>query len=227
MSSALLAGATGLVGGHLLRLLLDDPGTASVVVLGRRPTGAKHAKLVERVVDLDQPDGYADTLAVDDIFCCLGTTIKKAGSQEAFRHVDLEYPLAIAERAAGRAGQFLVVTAVGADPQSRIFYNRVKGELEQALRALQFGRGVKIFRPSMILGERGESRPAERLAKAVLGATAPLFAGGLKRYRAIDAASVARAMWYAARAEPGETRFYEGASLFALAERAQQPLAAR
>jgi uncharacterized protein YbjT (DUF2867 family) len=212
---ALLLGATGLVGGHLLRLLLDDPGSTAVVALTRRPIGVAHDKLVERVIDFDRPESWG-ALDGDALFCCLGTTIKKAGSEAAFRKVDLEYPLAIAKAAAGQVDQMLVVTAVGADARSRIFYNRVKGELEQALTALPFRRGVRIFRPSMLLGARGESRPAERAASAVMRVTAPLFAGGLKRYRAIDAAAVARAMWNAARREPDGTRVYEGASLFAL-----------
>jgi uncharacterized protein YbjT (DUF2867 family) len=221
-----LLGATGMVGGHLLRLLLDDPGYGAVTVLTRRPlrpsgrSEPSAARLTEVVVDFDQPDTYRTHLGVDDVFCCLGTTIKKAGSQEAFRKVDLAYPLAIAEGALGAsARQYLVVTAVGADAKSGIFYNRVKGELEDALRALPFPAGVKIFRPSMLLGERGESRPAERAGVALMSLTAPLFVGPLAPYRAIDGQDVARAMWRAARHEPAGTRVYEGATLFALTAR--------
>lgn len=217
--SCLLLGATGMVGGHLLRLLLDDPGYASVAVLTRRTLGLREPRLVEHVVDFDRPETYRAHTGVDDVFCCLGTTIKKAGSQEAFRKVDLEYPLAVARAAAeAGAGQYLIVTAVGADARSGIFYNRVKGEVEEALRALPFPRGVKIFRPSMLLGERGEPRPAERIGAAIMAATAPLFVGGLKAYRAIEGKQVAQAMWKAAGSEPAGTRVYEGASLFALAE---------
>jgi uncharacterized protein YbjT (DUF2867 family) len=218
--SCLILGATGMVGGHLLRLLLDDPAYSSVAVLTRRTLGLTEPRLVEHVVDFDRPETYRAHTKVDDVFCCLGTTIKKAGSQEAFRKVDLEYPIAIAQAAADAgAGQYLIVTAVGADPKSGIFYNRVKGEVEEALRGLPFARGVKIFRPSMLLGERGESRPAERVGVALMAAAAPLFVGGLRPYRAIDGRKVAHAMWKAATTEPHGTRVYEGASLFALAER--------
>jgi uncharacterized protein YbjT (DUF2867 family) len=120
-------------------------------------------------------------------------------------------------RAAG-AKQFLIVTAVGADPESRVFYSRVKGEVEVALAAQQFPRGLKIFRPSMLVGDRLESRPAERVAMAVMRVTRPLFAGTMARYRAIDAADVARAMLKAAIQEPptNAVEVYEGKRLFAL-----------
>lgn len=191
-----------------------------MTALLRRPLGISDPRLTEVVADLARPETYQAAVGADHVFCCLGTTIKKAGSQAAFRVVDLEYPLSVARAAAaGGAGEYLIVTAVGADPDSAIFYNRIKGEVEQALRALSFPRGVKIFRPSMLLGDRGEPRPLERAAAALMKATAPLFGGGLARYRAIDAAQVARAMWRAARTEPAETRVYEGQELFALAAR--------
>jgi uncharacterized protein YbjT (DUF2867 family) len=136
----------------------------------------------------------ADPPHVDDAFCCIGTTIKKAGSQDAFRRVDYDYVLAFA-RAAQRAGarQFLLVTALGADPASRIFYSRVKGEIEQAVRQLPF-QGIQIFRPSFLMGKRAEARLAERLGIPVARALAPLLVGPLRRYRPIHAADVARAM---------------------------------
>jgi uncharacterized protein YbjT (DUF2867 family) len=214
--SCLIVGSTGLVGGHLLRLLLDDPNYRQVTALVRRPPFLTHDKLNIVICELDRPDTYAAHVPVDDVFCCLGTTIKKAGSQEAFRKVDFEYPVAVA-RASG-AGQYLIVTAVGGDSKSSIFYNRVKGDVEATLREIPFPRGLKIFRPSMILGDRAESRPAERFAKAIMGGTAGLFIGGLKRYRAIDAAVIARAMLNAALREPDGNQIYEGASLFAMGE---------
>jgi uncharacterized protein YbjT (DUF2867 family) len=215
--TALLLGATGLVGGHLLRLLLEDAEYTTVTVMTRRPLGLESPKLVEVTVDFSRPETYRDHLAVDDVFCCLGTTIKTAGSQEAFRKVDLEYPLSVAQQAAAAgAGQFLIVTAVGASAKSRIFYNRVKGELEDALRLLSFPRGLKLFHPSMILGERNESRPGERVIAAISRATTALFVGGLRRFRAIEARDVAHAMWAAARRDPGGARVYEGAGLFDL-----------
>ncbi len=217
--TCILLGASGLVGGLLLPLLAADPTYAEVRAFTRRPLGlAQGAHVREIVVDFDEPATYRDHVAVDDVFCCLGTTIKKAGSQEAFRKVDFEAPVAIARasRAAG-ASRYVIVTAVGADPGSSIFYNRVKGETEAALREIGFPRGLTIVRPSMLLGERGESRPAERFGAAVMKATRPLFAGGLARYRAIDAAAVARAMHSAATRDETGVKIYEGRELFALA----------
>jgi uncharacterized protein YbjT (DUF2867 family) len=218
--SAVVLGASGLVGGHLVRLLREDPVYSAVVLLSRRPLGLHAGKVQEAIVSFDQPESFRPLVAVDDVFCCLGTTMKKAGSEEAFRKVDFDAPLAVAReaRAAG-AGQYLIVTAVGADTRSRVFYSRVKGEIENALRALEFPRGLKIFRPSMLVGDRTEPRPAERMAMVVMRATRPVFVGGMARYRAIDASAVARAMLKAAT-EPSATpavEVYEGERLFALA----------
>ena len=221
-----MLGASGLVGGHLLRLLSEDTSYREVRAFTRRPAGLAgltQPRIREVRVDLTDPATYLPHVAVDDVFCCLGTTLKRAGSQDAFRSVDFGATLAIARasRAAG-AGQYLIVTAVGADPASCIFYNRVKGETEAALRELAFPRGLSIFRPSVLLGDRADSRPAERVAAALMRATRPLFAGGLAGYRAIDASEVARAMLVASkRHDAGEGRtsgvmIYEGKSLFAL-----------
>jgi uncharacterized protein YbjT (DUF2867 family) len=219
--SAVLLGASGLVGGHLLRLLVDEPAYTEVCVLTRRPLGVEHGKVREAVIDFDNPESYRGRLAVDDLFCCLGTTIKKAGSQRAFRNVDFDAPVAIAR--AGRsegARQFVIVTAVGADPKSQVFYSRVKGEAEAALTALDFPKGLKIFRPSMLIGDRVERRPAERIVMAVMRATSGIFVGGMTVYRAIDAADVARAMVHAATREEGgkPVEVYEGKRLFAMAK---------
>lgn len=218
--SFVLLGASGLVGGRLLGLLAADGAYSRGTLLGRRALAFEGKNVREVVVDFDRPESFREHLAADDVFCCLGTTIKKAGSQEAFRKVDCDIPAAVGReaRAAG-ARQFLIVTAVGADPKSRVFYNRVKGDVEAALAALEFPAGLKVFHPSMIVGERGERRPAERVAMALMTATRPLFAGALTRYRAIDATDVARSMRRAALDEPAApgVEVYEGERLFALA----------
>ena len=215
-----LLGASGLVGGQVLRILAADPSYSEGILLTRRALGLAGGKIREAIVDFDRPETLRAHLAVDDVFCCLGTTIKKAGSQEAFHKVDCDIPVAVGReaRSAG-AGQFLIVTAVGADAKSGIFYNRVKGEVETALGALDFPRGLKVFHPSLIVGERQESRPAERFAKVLMQATAPLFVGGLARYRAVDAEQVARAMHRAALEESVKqgVEIYEGKRLFAMA----------
>ena len=215
LQSAVVLGATGLVGSQVLRQLIADAGCERIVSLGRRPSGVTSPKLTELTVDLVAPATYRQHLAVDCVFCALGTTIAKAGSQEAFRRVDYEYPLTVAQAAAGAGAQrYVLVSAVGADAKSRVFYNRVKGELESALTALPFPRGVRVLHPSVLLGDRAEARPGEHLAAVLMRATAPLFAGGLKKYRAIPAEAVARALVAAARSEGVGTVVYEGASLF-------------
>ncbi|HVF27949.1 MAG TPA: NAD(P)H-binding protein, partial [Pyrinomonadaceae bacterium] len=121
--SALLVGATGLVGGHCLNLLLEDAAYQRVVALGRRMLPVVHQKLEQHVVDFDKLTDYAHLIRAQDIFCCLGTTIKKAGSREAFRRVDFTYPHEVARIAAENgAEQMLLVSALGADAKSRVFY---------------------------------------------------------------------------------------------------------
>src|SRR6267143_5589338 len=156
--TALLAGATGLVGSHVLELLLADAHWSRVVTVGRRTTSRQHDKLEQRVLDLGELETVSDLPHIDDVFCCLGTTIKQAGSQPAFRRVDHAFVVGVAHAGlhAG-AKQFLLVSAIGADPASRVFYSRVKGETESAIRRVGF-HSVQIFRPSLLLGERPEFR---------------------------------------------------------------------
>jgi uncharacterized protein YbjT (DUF2867 family) len=192
--SALLLGATGLVGSELLSLLLADGEYRQVTVLVRRNLAVANPKLVQRIADFDNLAKVGDAFAVDDVFCCLGTTIKKAGSQEAFRKVDYTYPLESAKLAVQQgAKQYLIITALGANAQSAIFYNRVKGEVEEAIEQLPLN-GFHIFRPSLLLGDRQESRLGEQIASVVMRPLGFLLAGPLKKYRGIPARTVARAM---------------------------------
>jgi uncharacterized protein YbjT (DUF2867 family) len=207
--TALVAGASGLVGGHVLRLLLDDPQYDRVTVLGRRPLPVTHKKLAQRVVDFARLGEVADFPRVHDVFCCLGTTIRQAGSQAEFRKVDYGHVVELARVALRhRAAQLLVVTAVGADPGSRVFYNRVKGEVEEAVRRLQFD-AVHCFRPSLLLGARAQSRPAERVAMLLSPLVGWSRRGPLARYRPIKAETVARAMLRIAREAPRGVHVYE------------------
>jgi len=188
--TALLAGATGLVGRELLRLLLDDVDIAEVVVLTRREVATPHPKLLQGVVSFRRLQNYA-LPPIDDFYSCLGTTMKRAGSQHAFRDVDLLYPVKIATMALDvGASRCVHVSAMGADRQSRLFYNRIKGDAEAALARLPFD-AVYALRPSLLVGERAEFRLGERIAAALSRPVSRLLPKGL---RPIAAADVAWAM---------------------------------
>jgi uncharacterized protein YbjT (DUF2867 family) len=214
---AILLGASGLVGGYCLHALLEESVYTQVVMLNRREvTVGLYPKLVERIVDFDNLS-ERDFAGPCDIFCALGTTIRKAGSQAAFRRVDFEYPLAAA-RLARQAGarQFVLVSSVGADPASKNFYLRTKGELEQEIVKLGF-QAVHIFRPSVLLGERQEFRFGERIMQAIAPALNLVMVGGLRRYRAIHASAVGKAMVVAAREESNGVFIHEYDAILKLA----------
>lgn len=193
---ALMAGSSGLTGGFLLKMLLEAPEYREVIAYVRKPSGIQHPKLREVVMDWEKLDA---PLPADDVFCCLGTTIKKAGSQEAFRRVDHDYPLHLAElQLQGGSQQFLLVSAIGADASSSIFYSRVKGELEDALKKLGY-KSLHIFQPSFIAGPRQEKRVGERIGLAIFSFISPLFIGPLKKYAPIPAEHIARAMYRSAQ----------------------------
>ncbi|MFR0692421.1 oxidoreductase [Enterobacterales bacterium AE_CKDN230030158-1A_HGKHYDSX7] len=185
-TNILLAGATGLTGEHLLDRMLNEPTVKRVIAPARRKL-AEHPRLenpigplAELIPHLLQP--------VDTVFCCLGTTLKEAGSEEAFRNVDYHLPLALGERGlALGARHYIVVSALGADSKSSIFYSRVKGELEDALRQ-QGWQQLTIARPSLLLGQREEVRLAELLA-------APFSRILPGKLHGIEAIALARALW--------------------------------
>lgn len=211
--TALLAGATGLVGSALLPLLLASDRYAKIIVVGRRPVAMQHPKLVQVVTELDQLEQERLRLIADDVYCCLGTTIKQAGSQEAFFKVDYLYVVRIAAlTAANFAAQFLVVSALGADLDSRFYYNRVKGEMEEAVRKTPF-RAIHIFRPSLLLGTRTMPRLGERLGAIMLALARPLLRGGWRKYRPVAAATVAQAMLRAAADDGGGVRIHSSETL--------------
>jgi len=220
MRSAVLVGASGLVGARLLTRLLAHPDYERVTVWVRRPVSLEIHKFAQLVVDFDRLQEHAQQLVADDVYVALGTTIKNAGSQDAFRRVDHDYPLEIA-RIAVRQGvqRFLMVSALGADAQSRVFYNRVKGEVETDIRAIGLPK-VWFFRPSLLVGDRAESRPGERIGIAVGKVIAPLMLGPLRRYRPISVDTVAAAMVYAAtrNVQPGVVESEEIARLAALSK---------
>ena len=194
MRTALIAGGSGLVGGHLLRTLLETSEYDQVVALVRHPLPLTHSKLDQVVVDFAHLEKVTDGLRCDDAFCCLGTTIKQAGSTENFRAVDLKAVLAFAWAAQHNGGRrFFTVSSLGANALSRVLYNRVKGETEEGLKVLGF-QTLAIFRPSLLLGSRPHVRWGEQIAAAMMWVAEPLLMGRLRKYRAIEAAVVARAM---------------------------------
>lgn len=197
--TALIAGSSGLVGRELLLLLLENPKYGKVIALVRKKSSYQHAKLVQVEVDFNKLDDDAGHFKnVTDLFCCLGTTMKNAGSKEAFKRVDLEYPISLAELATkNNCSGFYCISAMGANSKSRAFYNRVKGELEETVSRKKIP-SIYFFRPSLLLGYREEFRLGERIAIAFFRALAFIFWGPLKNLKGIPAKKVAAAMMNAA-----------------------------
>ncbi len=190
--TACVIGATGLVGRELVRQLLEHPDYGTVRVFIRRPTGASDPKLDERVVDFAAPETWHGALEGDALFSAMGTTIKQAGSKDAQYKVDYTYQWEAASAAAANGvPRLLLVSSTGADPSSRIFYSRMKGELDAAVSGLPFEQ-VAIFRPSLLVGAREVPRAGERAAEVAFKAVGWL--PGLKRYRPISGEEVARGM---------------------------------
>jgi uncharacterized protein YbjT (DUF2867 family) len=200
--TVVLAGSTGLVGGLALQRLLAGTAYAQVLVVGRRPPERKDPRLHPLTSEFERLE-VVPPPSVTAALCALGTTIKKAGSQAAFRAVDLDAVVAFARWARrGGARSFVLVSSVGAAPDAGNFYLRVKGEAEQAVAAIGYDRFVAL-RPSMILGPRGERRPLEAIGQAVFPKLNPLLIGGWRRYRGITADAVAAAMVAAADGPSG------------------------
>jgi uncharacterized protein YbjT (DUF2867 family) len=198
MKTALIAGSTGLIGKQLLTLLLATNRYDKVIALTRHELGITHPKLTELKVDFSILDQYADKLVADDVFCCLGTVMAKAKTKERFYEVDFTYPLrlAVATKLNG-AKQYHLVSALGANKKSSIFYNKVKGEVEEAIGNLGFD-SYQVYRPSLLLGQREETRSGEDAAKVFykyLGFLIP------KKYKGIEGSTVARAMLHHASKE--------------------------
>ena len=202
MKTAVIAGSRGLIGEILTKLLLNDNMYGKVISLGRRKLDISNPKLEQKIVDFNNLDKVE--LPCDDVFCCLGTTIKKAGSQANFRKVDFNFPANLAERSkASRAKRFLLVSSLGADAKSKVFYSSVKGETEAVIAQTGF-ETVHIFRPSILLGARKEFRMGELLGKAAMNVLGFMMLGKLKKYRGIQASTVAKSMiYYANQPEMG------------------------
>ncbi len=210
MKVALVAGSTGLIGGQLLELLLADNYYDKVIAPTRKPLEIQHAKLVNPVVLFDKLSDYSSELKADDVYCCLGTTIKQAKSKEIFRKVDLEYPVVLAKMAKENGAEnFLLVSALGANKGSSIFYNQVKGETEERIAEIGI-KSTHIFRPSLLIGPRKEYRSGEEAAKIFykyLGFLIP------EKYQGIESIKVARAMIAFAKKQEAGTFYHESKDL--------------
>jgi uncharacterized protein YbjT (DUF2867 family) len=190
MKTALIAGSTGLIGKQLLQLLLNSDRYSKVIAITRQDLPL-HPKLVVLKVDFERLEQFSGSIQGDDVFCCLGTTMAKARTREKFYQVDFTYPLQLAKIAhAHGAKQYFLVSALGANKESSIYYNKVKGEIEEAVKQIRY-KAIHIFRPSLLLGPREEKRSGEDAAKIfykIFGFLIP------KKYKGIESATVARAM---------------------------------
>ena len=213
----LVIGATGLVGRELVLTLLESSEFSKVIVWVRRTTGIKHSKLNEHFPDFEQLEREPIPGDVDCIFCCLGTTIKKVKTKESFRKVDFTYPLMLAKNAEhNQIGQFLIISAMGANPSSRVFYSRTKGELESEVRKLHL-KSLSVFRPSLLLGKRDEFRIGEEAAAVASKIVPFLFKGPFKKFKPVKGKVVAQAMYALALQEKAGINLVEAQEIEELA----------
>jgi uncharacterized protein YbjT (DUF2867 family) len=204
--TAIVAGATGLVGEQLLNQLLSDKDYRKVIAIGRKPLEIAHEKLEQRIIDFGQLPEAISGLKADHGFCCLGTTIRTAGTKEKQYVIDHDYVVAFA-KGCHSAGvlQFAVVSSIGAKATSSNFYLRTKGEMERDLQNIPF-KGIYILQPSFLLGKRKEFRAGEKIAISVMKALNPLMIGGLTKYRGVEAARVAACMIRVVKADKSSFR---------------------
>jgi uncharacterized protein YbjT (DUF2867 family) len=206
--TALVLGASGLVGNELVNIMIQQNKYERIHVLVREPIGIKDLKCEQHIVDFDNLQKYSELFQVTDVFCCLGTTIKKAKSKVAFRKVDFGYPVEAATLAKEKcADKFLIISAMGANTNSFVFYNQVKGQLEESLAQLNLP-SLHIFRPSLLLGERKEFRFGEKMASKASGVLNTIMIGPLRPYKAIEAKKVATAMAHIANTDKKGVNIY-------------------
>ena len=216
MKKAIVFGATGFIGSHLLRELLDNPDYERVIAVTRKPLALSHPKLTTLIGDLASLPALKPQLVADEVFIALGTTRKHTPDEAEYYKIDHDYPVLAAEIAkANGARSVFLVTAVGANAGSSLFYVRTKGEVERDVLALNFDH-THIFRPSMILGERDEDRPRERMIIAVWNVINPLLVGPVDRYRGLAGDEIARTIAKAAQRQTEKVRIYHWKEMAAL-----------
>lgn len=215
MKTAIVIGATGLVGSALVDLLIEDSRFNRVLVFSRRSIGRSSAKLEEQIIDFDRPESWKDRVKGDVLFSSLGTTLKQAGGKEKQHKIDYTYQYQFAEAAAkNRVPCYVLVSAPGADPDSSLFYNRIKGELERDVKQLNFPE-VHFMQPSLLHGQRDQERFGEKLGYQVLKGLNAI--GLFKKYRAIDGNTVARAMINASLSQKAGVHLHVLDEIFSLA----------
>lgn len=207
VNTVLLFGPSGLVGNCLFNVLRKDESIKLIKLFTRRKYGSHHLKITEAVIDFENLDSSSTLITGDAIFCCIGTTIKKAGTQEAFRKTDFDLPVKLAAIAAkNKVKCFVVISSLGANANSTNFYLRTKGEMENEV--LKSGvEHVYIIRPSLLLGNRKEFRLGEIIGKGVIRLISPMMIGKWKKYKGIEAETVANAMLNIAKAKPQQKIF--------------------
>lgn len=218
--TVVVLGATGLVGSELVKQLIHREDVGEVKCLVRRETSFGSDKVTDLIVDLDNPESYQELVAGDVLFSAFGTTLKKAGSKETQYKIDHTYQLQVAEAAKKNGvNHYILISSVGADPESSMFYNRMKGELDRDVEALGFEK-LSILRPSVLDGDRSESRPAEKIGIWVGRYVLPIIPY-FRKYRAIKAQKVAAAMIGAWTTQEEPTMIREADELFRLAAAAK------
>lgn len=209
MKKALIFGASGLIGSHLLEFLLASPDYNQVTVVVRKKLPLNHAKLKMLIGDFHSLPNLKSELVADDVFIALGTTKKTTPDLTQYYQVDHDYPVLAAKLAQENGATWVgLVSAVGADAASSVFYVRTKGEAERDIGALDFPH-TAVFRPSMLLGDRKEDRPLERAFMGLWPKLNPILQGSWRRYRGIDVQVVAAAMVKAAKNPQGKVHVYE------------------
>jgi uncharacterized protein YbjT (DUF2867 family) len=201
--TALIFGSTGLIGNLLLDEIIQSDKYQKIKIFVRQPIEISHSKLEEFAVDFSKPETFSEQITGDDLFICLGTTIKKAGSVREMEIIDRELPVKLASIAfSNSVKRIAVVSSIGANPESRNYYLRIKGEMEQAIRELRFNH-TAIVRPSILLGERKEKRASENAGKVLMKVFHPLLLGKMRKYRGIHGRDVAKAMIAIMQLAPG------------------------
>jgi uncharacterized protein YbjT (DUF2867 family) len=213
LKTAVIFGSSGLTGFEVLRQLCEHPNYEKIICYNRKPLAFNHQKFEEIIVDFDDLSSSIKKIKSDEVYCCLGTTIKKAGSQQAFQKVDFDYPVAIGQLAEQNNIQhYLVVSSIGANHKSGNFYLKTKGRMEEAISKYSIPQ-ITFARPSMLLGDRKEYRFGEEMGKVLLKVVSPLMIGKLKKYRGIQAQTVAKAMIIIANSNPVNRKFFESHEL--------------